>query len=154
MKNEFTPAPGWLADDVARAQGVYRPADEIAKRLSCPRDVRFGCSECGADWMDACRRRTAGDFKPDAHCVSREAAEQARVIAELRAVINQSVNDMVAIAKEADAAECADAFEICAAIRELREQCNAARFEASRARGEARILELAYNQLRNMVGNV
>lgn len=148
MKNEFTPKPGWLVEDVERAQGVYRPADEIAKQFGCPRDPRFGCSECGADWMDACRRRASGDFRPDAHCVAREAAEQSRIIAEQKAVINQSVDDMVAIAQCAEAAEAADASEICAAILELRQQRDAARFEASRARGEAHTLELALKELR------
>lgn len=119
MKNEFTPAPGWLAEDVERAQGVYRSADEIAKMLGCPRDPRFGCSKCGADWMDACRRRTSGEFKPDAHCVVRQ-------LAKLTEHCQRQIQLLAHLTAERDAA----------------------RFEAARARGEAHAANLALKELR------
>lgn len=56
------------------------------------------------------------------------------------------LGDAVASGEMSDAAEAANASEVCAAINELRSQRDAARFEAARARGEARSLELALKE--------
>lgn len=120
MKNEYLPKPGWLAEDIARA-GPYRPAEELGKHLG-PAFVPSTMTEI----LDALRAE----------------------IAEQKAVINTMVNDIVTIAQCAEAAESADVAEICAAINELSQQRDSARFEASRARGEAHAAQLALKELR------
>lgn len=68
--------------------------------------------------------------------------------AEQKAVIDGQIADIVTIAQCVEAAESADASEICAAIKELRQQRDANRFEARRARGEAHVADLALKELR------
>lgn len=145
MKNEFTPAPGWLARDVARA------ARATSKRNTYPEWGWWeGLSEIQVmetvlfreHGMDATQAR-------DGAINIERAMEEAfgNKADEQKAVIDGQISDIVTIAQCAEAAEAADASEICAAINELRQQRDAARFEASRARGEAHVATLALKEL-------
>jgi type IV secretory pathway VirB4 component len=150
MKNEFTPAPGWLAEDVTRAKRIM-----AGKRDTYPEFGWWGgLSEIQV--METVLHREHGMNATEARDAAiniERAMEEAfgdakQTLREQKAVIEAHINDMVVIAHTADAAETADASEVCAAIRELRQQRDAARFEASRARGEARLNELAMREIR------